>query len=196
MGNARRSASIDPPVSLAGQGPVEDVETGQAFYAKLLPELDVGHFAALWHVFTVGHLVAADLDRIARRFGLSIADLHLLGTLRIDRPRPLRATDLAMTLFVSHAVLSGRIERLARRGLLVRKPSAADRRAFELTLTPEGASLVDKAIVEIARDAKFVRRFRELSEPDRVGLARILGRLHEGLDRDFVASVRGDASGG
>lgn len=189
----RGSASLHPSGRRGrARGPIEDVEAGQAFYAKLLPALDVGHVAAMWHIFTVGHLVAADLDRIARRFGLSIADLHLLGTLRIDRPRPLRATDLALTLHVSTAVLSGRIGRLAGKGLLVRQPSAADCRAFELTLTAEGAAVVDRAIVEIAHDAKFVRHFRRLPEADRAALSRVMGDLHERLDREFVATARGN----
>lgn len=174
------------------RSPVEELEAGREFYSRLLPDLDVEYFAALWHIFTIGHLVAADLDRIARRLGFSIADLHLLGSLRIERPHPLRATDLALTLHVSNAVLSTRIERLSQKGLVVRTPSTSDRRAFDLKLTPEGAGTVDRAIVEIARDAKFVRHFRKLPEADRVALGRILGDLHERLDREFVAAVRGD----
>lgn len=173
------------------RSPVEELEAGQAFYAGLMPGSDVGHFAALWHIFTVGHLVATDLDRIARRHGLSIADLHLLGTLRIERPQPLRATDLALTLYVSNAVLSARVARLGALGLLRRVPSETDRRAFDLTLTADGAAKVETAIGDITRDAKFVRHFRRLAEADRHALARIMGLIHVGLDREFVAVARG-----
>lgn len=174
------------------RGPVEELEAGREFYAKLLPGLDVSHFAALWHIFTVGHLVAADLDRIARRLGFSIADLHLLGTLKIERPEALRATDLAMTLYVSNAVLSARVERLSRKGLLVRTPRPDDRRSYDLKLTARGSALIEQAIVEITRKAKLVRHFRKLPDVDRQALGRILGVLHEELDRDFVASGRVD----
>jgi len=175
--------------------PIAELEAGRAFYADAMPGSDVGHFAAMWHVFTVGHLVATDLDRIARRHGLSIADLHLLGTLRIERPLPLRATDLALTLHVSNAVLSARIERLGRIGLLIRTPSPTDRRAFDLALTPEGIAMVDVAIADITRDGSFARHFRRLPEADRAVLARIMGQIHVGLDREFVAVARGDAQG-
>lgn len=173
--------------------PTEELAAGRAFYAQALPELDVSYFAAMWHIFNVGHLVAADLDRIAHKQDLSIADLHLLGTLRIDRPSPLRATDLALTLNVSNAVLTARIQRLARAGLLLRTASPSDKRAFDLTLTAEGAAIVDAAIVEISREAKMVRHLANMSEPDREALARILGDLHERMDRDFVAVTRGGA---
>lgn len=171
--------------------PIEELEAGQAFYAQLDPELDIGHFAAMWHTFTVGHLLTTDLDRVARRHGLSIADLHLLGTVRIERPERLRATDLAHTLHVSHAVLSARISKLEGMGLLVRSPSAKDRRAVQLTLTPEGAARTDAAIADISHSANFVRRYRAMSSEDRAALARIMGELHNLLDRDFVAGTRG-----
>lgn len=177
---------------MVSRGPVEELEAGQEFYAKLLPGFDVSHFAALWHIFTVGHLVTTDLDRIARRLGFSMADLHLLGTLKIERPAALRATDLAMSLYVSNAVLSARIERLSRKGLLVRTPRPEDRRSYDLRLTSKGSALIEQAIVEIAREAKLVRHFRKLPDMDREALGRILGVLHEQLDRDFVANGRAD----
>ena len=54
-----------------------------SFYAAL--GLDVRYFAALWHTFNVGHILATDLDWICRRHGLSIADFNLLGAVRFDR---------------------------------------------------------------------------------------------------------------
>jgi DNA-binding MarR family transcriptional regulator len=172
------------------QRPKEELEAGQAFYARVSPDLDVRHFGAMWHTFSIGHLIGTNLDRIARRRGLSLADLHLLGTLRIERPARLRAIDLARTLHVSPAVLSERIAKLARQGLLVRSRSAADRRALQLALTPEGAAAVDATIAEISRDASFARNFRRLHADDQAALSRILGELHNLLDRDFVVDPR------
>src|ERR1700730_13917785 len=121
--------------------PIDDVSNAMTFYATL--GLDVRYFAALWHTFNVGHILATDLDRICRRHGLSIADFNLLGALRIDRPQRLRPTDLAATLQVSQAALSARISRLQRDGLLIRAPTASDRRASRLHLTPAGMRVVE-----------------------------------------------------
>ena len=70
--------------------PVAEVAEARRFYAAI--GLDVGYFSALWHRFNVGHMLAIDLDRICRLHGLSPADFTLLGALRIDRAKPLRAT--------------------------------------------------------------------------------------------------------
>lgn len=166
--------------------PIEELEAGRAFYAERLPQLDGEYFGTMWHLFTVGHLVTTDLDRIANKFGFSYADLHLLGMLSIKRRRAMRATDLASALYVSNAVLSIRIARLEKLGLITRDRSGSDRRAYELELTDKGREIVEESILVIAEQAKIVRHFRKLPPEDRQELSRLLGNLHEMMDREFV----------
>jgi DNA-binding MarR family transcriptional regulator len=151
----------------------EPEEATDHFYDRL--NLDVSYMSAMWGAFTVGHLLGIDLDRVCRLYGLSIADVNAIGALRDGKQ--LRATDLAQRLHVSNAVLSPRIAKLEKRGFLLRIPSAADRRAFELKLTPKGAELIEAVIADISRHARFVRSFHRLSEQDRKDLARIMGAL-------------------
>lgn len=166
--------------------PVDQLNAGRAYYAGHLPGLDVEYFAPLWHLFTVGHLVTTDLDAIARKFGCSFADFDLLGTLAMEEHKGLRATDLASTLYVSNAVVSTRIARLEKGGLLQRRKIVSDQRAFHLVVTEKGRALIDEAIVEIARNAKIVRFFQDLEPDDRAALARLLGYLHKRFDREFI----------
>ena len=168
--------------------PIDQLEAGRSFFAGL--DLDVGHFGAMWHSFKVGQLLETDLNRISGAHGLSIADFHLLGALMIDGPEPLRATDLALTLQVSHAVLSGRIGRLARKGLLARSTSATDRRAVLLHLTEQGADKVRAIGLALQREGRFVRHYRRLPEADQLSLSRIMGELHTLMDRDFLPATR------
>ncbi|MGF7150203.1 DNA-binding MarR family transcriptional regulator [Sphingomonas zeicaulis] len=163
----------------------ERVAAGRAYYARRLPGVDGAHFAALWHLFTVGHLVATDLDAIARRDDCSFSDLDLMGTLALDEEGAMRATDLASALYVSNAVVSIRVARLMRKGLIARE-RGADRRAFVLRLTDAGRALIERAIGDIARDAKIARFFRELQPADREALVRILGVLHQRFDREHI----------
>jgi DNA-binding MarR family transcriptional regulator len=163
--------------------PTDDVSRAMTFYAGL--GLDVSYFAALWHTFNVGHILATDLDRICHRYALSIADFNLLGALRIDRPQPLRPTDLAATLQVSQAALSARISRLERDGMLVKSPASGDKRASTLHLTSQAARVVEAVHLSVQRESQFVRQFEMLSEADRAALARIMGKLHTQLDREF-----------
>ena len=174
---------------MAGR-PVEQEQNASAFYASL--GKDVSYFAAIWHAYKVGQLLMTDLDRICRGQDLSMADVHLLGVIRIDDPKPLRATDLAQTLHVSNAVLSTRIARLESKKLVTRTPSLQDRRAFTLKLAPAGVAALDAAIEAVSRRANFVKRYRGLSDVDRATLVRILGQLHDELDRDFVSTARGE----
>jgi DNA-binding MarR family transcriptional regulator len=175
-----------------GDTPLSDVEAGMAFYGGLLPGLDIHKLAPMWHIFNVGHMVAVDLDRIASRFGLSIADVHLLGTVRIEREEPIRATDLASTLDVSQAALSIRIRRLERAGLLIKTMIAGDRRAFALALTAQGLQIADAAVAAFARDAKLVRALGRLADDDLGNLTRIMGTLHDAMDRMILAGKPDD----
>ena len=169
--------------SSASQRPTKEVEAARAFDAEL--GLAVDYFPALWHTFNVGHMMATDLAQVCRRFTLSLADFNLMGALRINRPKPLRATDLAITLQVSNAALTSRIDKLVSKGFLIKSPIADDRRAFELELTEAGQDLVDTIHQAIETESEFVRHFRRLSKDDRAALERIMGEMHALLDRDF-----------
>lgn len=169
--------------------PVEKQEAVSAFYAERA--VDVSYYPALWHTFNVCHLMATDLERICKKHGLSFADLHLLSAIRVDGLNKQRATDLAQLLNVSNAVLSTRIRKLEQKDLLTRTPSADDRRAVALKLTSAGEIVCDAVGADIAEYSNFVRCFRRLPEEDQNALARIMGELHNELDRDFISTSRG-----
>lgn len=168
--------------------PAEQVEAGESFFAEL--DLDVGHFAALWHSFKVGERLTADLNAVSARYGVSIADFHLLGALMMDRPTPLRATDLALALHVTNAAISTRATRLADQGLLNRTDSRTDHRAVLLHLTDAGAEKVRAVGAALERESRFVALFRRLPEADRAALGRIMGDLHTQMARDFIPVPR------
>jgi len=166
--------------------PIDQLNAGRSFYARRMPDMESGHFGPLWHFFTVGHLVTTDLDAIAGKLGYSFADLDLLGTLAIEQAAPHRATDLASTLYVSNAVISTRIARLEKDGLLERHRNSSDRRVHDLSLTAKGRAVVEQAIGDIATQSKLVRFFRQLSPADQETLGRLLGDLHQRFDREYI----------
>jgi len=174
------------------RNPVKQVEVGRSHYADMLPETGVGHFGCVWHLFVLGHLVQTDLDRVARTFGLSFADLEFLGMLPIEPRQAPRATDIASSLYVSHAAVSSRVARLVREGLILREPASDDRRAHVLSVTAKGRDLLREATALIAREANIVRFFTRLSAEDQQAFTRILGLLHEDYDRLFIGAVRQD----
>ena len=164
-------------------------DTANMAYSSL--GIEVRFVPAMWHLSRVSHLVEKELERVCESFGLSNADINLLGAIWNDEKGKLRPTDLADMLRVSNAVLSPRIARLADKGLLVKERCKKDRRAAEVGLTERGAETIEAAFKAISTDTKFVRYFGELSEQDQSNLVRILTTLHTEMLRDFSSRSRG-----
>jgi len=82
--------------------------------------------------------VMAVLNRVGAEHDLSLTQLRVLGILR---DRRLRITVLADYLGLEKSTMTGLVDRAEKRGLLARAPSATDRRAVEVFITPRGEAL-------------------------------------------------------
>lgn len=83
--------------------------------------------------------------------------------------------ELSAILFMDRNTVAEMVSRLAARGLLARRPSPEDRRAFQLFLAPDGAALLDRVIL---RDAEVERTiFSKVPRKDRAVLMRCLRLL-------------------
>jgi len=76
--------------------------------------------------------------KTARYYSLNVADLIALMMLARDGDLPMTA--LAAELTVSPAALTGIGDRLAKKGLVQRRPSTLDRRSVTLSITETGRS--------------------------------------------------------
>ena len=71
--------------------------------------------------------------------------------------------------------MTHRLDRLERRGLVVRTPNAHDRRGLDAQLTGEGVRLADEMVTQhVANEQQMLAR---VSERDREQLARITRKL-------------------
>ena len=77
--------------------------------------------------------------------GITLGEYAVLVTLSEVPGHRLRMCDLAAQLSLSPSGLTRRLDGLVRQGLVVREPSAEDRRAILATLTPEGSSRLEQA---------------------------------------------------
>src|SRR5580700_43407 len=77
-------------------------------------------------------LIHGILERRAREHDLSIIQIRLLGVLRDRTPT---MNELARYLDLDKSSVTGLVDRAQRRGLVVRVPSATDRRAVLVSLT-------------------------------------------------------------
>jgi MarR family transcriptional regulator, lower aerobic nicotinate degradation pathway regulator len=112
------------------------------------------------------------LERRAAEHDLSIAQARLLGVLR-DRTPPMN--ELARLLGLDKSSISGLVDRAERRGLVVRIPSADDKRAVLVGLTDEGRSLVSQAAARFGAD--LTAMLDPLPPSDRDALSAIVSRL-------------------
>jgi MarR family transcriptional regulator, organic hydroperoxide resistance regulator len=116
------------------------------------------------------------LPSSGRELELSPAQCHVLHLLEPERPLPMGR--LAATLGCDASNVTGLVDRLEARGLVQRRPSAADRRVKVLALTPAGSRLRAQLLRRVTGGSCPLSR---LSATDQRSLVRILEGL---LDDD------------
>ena len=114
----------------------------------------------------------ADLPTLAAEFDLSPAQCHVLHLIEPDQPVPMG--QIAESLACDASNVTGLVDRLESRGLVRRKPSAADRRIKVLELTQAGARLRSVVMERMTEPPEILGR---LSLEEQRELVRILKRL-------------------
>jgi MarR family transcriptional regulator, lower aerobic nicotinate degradation pathway regulator len=128
-------------------------------------------------------LIQGILERRAREHDLSVIQIRLLGVLRDRMPT---MNELARLLGLDKSSVTGLVDRAERRGLVMRVPSTADRRAVLVSLTGRGRSLASAGAARF--DADICRLLEHLPPADRDALSRVTSRLlvahaaDEGID--------------
>jgi DNA-binding MarR family transcriptional regulator len=129
----------------------------------------------------IRYLRLADRE-IESSIGLSSAQLFVLTTLA-DTPA-LSLAEIAKRALTDQSSVSTVVARLVERGLVVRKPSAKDRRRAELRLTPAGQRTLQNA--PRAPQARLIDAIRALPAARRAELVRALDALVESIGADDV----------
>ena len=114
------------------------------------------------------------LPTLAGELDLSPVQCHVLHLMQPDQPIPMGR--LAETLACDASNVTGLVDRLESRGLIVRRASADDRRVKVLALTPTGVRLRAQLHKRLASPPD---PFHRLSEAEQRALVRILERLLE-----------------
>jgi DNA-binding MarR family transcriptional regulator len=161
----------------------DDVDRIVAQWARERPELQTEAMAVFGRVYRIARLVGDQQEAVYNGFGIGRGDFDVLATLRRSGP-PFSLSPKALTtsLMLTSGGMTGRLDRLEKRGLVARSPDPADRRGLTITLTPAGRELVDQA-VGAGLDAQ--RRVLERLPPeDRSALAALLRALLAAADPD------------
>ena len=124
------------------------------------------------HLLRRAHFAAE--ERFAREFADEQITPRQKATLIAVYQRPgLSQNMLAEHLFIDRNTVAEMVKRLVARQLLQRRPSAGDRRAHELFLAPDGATMLNRVM---PRDATIERA--------------ILQRLPKGDQKRFMTYLR------
>jgi DNA-binding MarR family transcriptional regulator len=125
----------------------DDVDRIIAQWARERPELQTEAMAVFGRIYRIARLVGDQQETVYSGFGISRGDFDVLATLRrAGPPFSLSPKALTTSLMLTSGGMTGRLDRLEKRGLVARSPDPADRRGLTITLTAEGRALVDRAV--------------------------------------------------
>ncbi len=157
-------------------GAEDEVDRLVAAWRRELPDLDVSPFEVLSRITRL----ARHLDR-ARRLVFAAHDLEpwefdvLTALRRAGPPYELSPGRLLTQTLVTSGTMTNRVDRLAAKDLVERRPEPADRRGVRVRLTPKGQERVDAALAGLLDHERAL--LAALPDNDRAQLALLLRRL-------------------
>jgi DNA-binding MarR family transcriptional regulator len=167
-------------------GAEDDVDRIVAQWARERPDLQTEAMAVFGRIYRIARLVGDQQEAVYSGFGINRGDFDVLATLRrAGAPFCLSPKELTRFLMLTSGGMTGRLDRLEKRGLVARSPDPADRRGLTITLTDAGRDLVDQA-VGAGLDAQR-RVLEHMPEGDRSTLAGLLRKLLAAADPDAGA---------
>jgi DNA-binding MarR family transcriptional regulator len=111
--------------------------------------------------FALRHFVAAS-EKLSRDAGITQQQYQAMLAIKTKSNDALSIRDLADQLLLTHHATVQLVDRLAKAGLVERRPSLEDRRSVHVDLTPEGAALLSelaaKHLQEMLRQEPLLRR--------------------------------------
>lgn len=149
-------------------------------WASERPDLDASPMAVLGRVKRLASQLDLPLQQAFGRFGLDHGEFDVLATLRrAGDPYRLTPGALVESMMVTSGAVTKRVDRLELPGLVAREPDPRDRRGVLVGLTPEGLSLVDRAVeAHLANEERLLAR---LPRREREQLARLLRKLGDSV---------------
>ncbi|MGZ4174864.1 MAG: MarR family transcriptional regulator [Solirubrobacteraceae bacterium] len=139
------------------------------------PELAVQPIAITARLARLQAVLSPRLEMVFARYGMRGADFALIATLVRLAAESVSQRRLAAELGLSAGTVSLRIDRLARQGLVERRPDPDDGRGALVSLTDRGREMFEACAPEHLANAEEL--LAGLSEPERNQLAHLLGKL-------------------
>ena len=111
------------------------------------PDLDTSPVLVIGRIHRIAAALTPELVEVYQRHGLGEGDFDVLATLRRQgAPYSLTPGELGERTMVSSGAVTKRVDRLAAKGLVERRPSASDLRSNRVVLTRAGRRVIDAAM--------------------------------------------------
>ncbi len=159
----------------------DEVDRLVAAWARERPDLDVRPLEVLSRVTRLArHLDRARGEAFSLR-GLEVWEFDVLAALRrAGPPYVLSPGHLLAQTLVTSGTMTNRIDRLAGRGLVQRRPDPHDRRGVQVHLTNAGQESVDAALADLlARETSLLAGLTAAQQQTLAELLRRLGTPFE-----------------
>lgn len=157
------------------------VDEAVAGWSRLLPDQEMGSFAAIQRLVWSGRVAHRIMEQAAVAAGFRRrGDFEVLSLLRRNEPTLLSPVEVAQELLASQSGMTGKLDRLEEQGLIQRTPDPKDRRAVRLRVTDAGRAIIDEAFAASLR--AYESMLDGLSRPEVRDLGALLEKLLRRLD--------------
>ena len=141
-------------------------------------ELPLGYWLKRAYLSMTGHV-----NDLLRPHELTYSQWQVLALVGKRAPGAATQREIQACLRVEAATLTGIVDGLVRRGWMLRRENAADRRVNELTLTEAGTAVFDELAPWVAEQVRE-RLQRGLSEAQLAAVREALQQVVSNLDND------------
>jgi DNA-binding MarR family transcriptional regulator len=142
-------------------------------------ELDPSAISSALTLLKVAAELQVALNQHFAHYNLSQGRFVVLIMLYTTPGTEMCCSDIADSIGVSRATITGLLDGLEREGLLKRVDDREDRRRITVTLTANGRKLLERILPDHFR--KIAGMMSNLSENDRRKMMELLGRVREGV---------------
>ena len=164
-------------LAIERQSPLDETKPSQPLVGEVLPESTRRIIWLLRRLVQASELYSKYLQK---NYGVTQHQLGCLLALFDSGPMP--QSKLAQTILVKPSTITGIIDRLEQKGLVVRERSERDRRIVNINITDAGNELVNEAPPPIQKT--IINGLKSLSERDTTKVVESLEGLVAMLDGD------------
>lgn len=145
---------------------------------KIMKDFKSIHALAYFNLLKTGSWIESRVKTALKPFDITHAQLNALHILFVDDPEPVSANELKKRILVNNPDVTRLLDRLVKKGYVLRETCPDNRRKIDISLTKSGIRLFEQAYLSTKQ---AVGNFLEqhITEDEAKELRRILHKITE-----------------